>query len=200
VSGRDAHFLARWSRRRQAVQEAESVAAEPASAGPATPADLSAKVAADRAEASADAPLPSIEDITPESDLAAFLRKGVPEAVKSAALRKMWSLDPNIRDFVGLSENAWNFNDPTSIPGFGAIADPARAFLALNACLGASEQAPPEVAAPAVEPPPLQGRGNAPAAAPSAAPVVKADPPAETAAQPPEGAASKRRHGGATPV
>src|SRR3546814_12611833 len=33
----------------------------------------------------------------------------------------MWSLDPAIRDHVGLAECAWDFNRPDSIPGFGPI-------------------------------------------------------------------------------
>ena len=65
-------------------------------------------------------PLPRVEDLTPESDLSAFLRKGVPEALKQAALRRMWSLDPAIRDYVGPAEYAWNFNDPGAMAGFGS--------------------------------------------------------------------------------
>ncbi|AHY54822.1 hypothetical protein BJS_02218 [Bradyrhizobium japonicum SEMIA 5079] len=38
-----------------------------------------------------------------------------------AALRRAWSADPAIRDFVGLAENAWDFNDPTAMPGFGPL-------------------------------------------------------------------------------
>ncbi len=66
-------------------------------------------------------PLPRIEDLTAESDLSAFLRKGVPMALKSAAMRKMWSLDPGIRDYVGPSEYAWDFNQPGSMGGFGPL-------------------------------------------------------------------------------
>src|SRR3546814_7221733 len=66
-------------------------------------------------------PLPSLENLTAESDLTAFLREGVPESLKKAALRKMWLLDPAIRDHVGLAECTWDFNRPGSIPGFGPI-------------------------------------------------------------------------------
>ncbi|TIU06806.1 MAG: DUF3306 domain-containing protein, partial [Mesorhizobium sp.] len=52
-------------------------------------------------------PLPRVEDLTAESDLSAFLRKGVPKMLKRAALRRMWSLDPAIRDHIGPSEYAW---------------------------------------------------------------------------------------------
>jgi hypothetical protein len=38
-----------------------------------------------------------------------------------AALRRVWASDPAIRDFVGIAENQWDFNDPTAIPGFGPL-------------------------------------------------------------------------------
>jgi hypothetical protein len=44
----------------------------------------------------------------------------VPEALKLAALRRMWTLDPAIRDYVGPAEYAWDFNDPGSMAGFGS--------------------------------------------------------------------------------
>ena len=66
-------------------------------------------------------PLPRIEDLEADSSLAAFLRDGVPAALRNRALRKMWSLDPAIRDHVGLAEYAWDFNDPTAMAGFGPL-------------------------------------------------------------------------------
>jgi hypothetical protein len=45
----------------------------------------------------------------------------VPADLTRAALRRAWSSDPTIRDFVGLSENSWDFNAPGAIPGFGPI-------------------------------------------------------------------------------
>ena len=38
-----------------------------------------------------------------------------------AALRRVWSLDLAIRDFLGLSENSWDFNAPGAMAGFGPI-------------------------------------------------------------------------------
>jgi hypothetical protein len=38
-----------------------------------------------------------------------------------AALRRAWANDPAIRDFVGVAENQWDFNDPDAIPGFGPL-------------------------------------------------------------------------------
>ena len=50
-----------------------------------------------------------------------FLEAGVPGDLTRAALRRAWSLDPAIRDFVGLSENSWDFNAPGTMAGFGPI-------------------------------------------------------------------------------
>jgi len=65
--------------------------------------------------------LPPIDSITSATDITAFLRKGIPQELTRAALRRAWSSDPVIRDFVGLAENAWDFNDPTAMPGFGPL-------------------------------------------------------------------------------
>ena len=65
--------------------------------------------------------LPPIESITGGTDITAFLRKGIPPELSRAALRRAWAADPAIRDFVGLAENAWDFNDPNAMPGFGPL-------------------------------------------------------------------------------
>jgi hypothetical protein len=67
------------------------------------------------------ASLPPIESITASTDVTAFLRKGIPPELSRAALRRAWASDPAIRDFVGLAENAWDFNDPHAMPGFGPL-------------------------------------------------------------------------------
>jgi hypothetical protein len=36
-------------------------------------------------------------------------------------LRRAWVGDPAIRDFIGIAENQWDFNDPDGIPGFGVL-------------------------------------------------------------------------------
>jgi hypothetical protein len=65
--------------------------------------------------------LPPIESITAESDIRAFLAPGVPAELARAALRRAWAADPRIRDFVGLAENAWDFNAAGAMPGFGPL-------------------------------------------------------------------------------
>jgi len=63
--------------------------------------------------------LPLIASIDIETDITVFLRSGVPEELRLAALRRAWTVDPAIRDFKGLQENDWNFNDATA--GFGEL-------------------------------------------------------------------------------
>jgi hypothetical protein len=100
----DETFLSRWSRqKRQEKPKATSPAAEPKAAEAAPDVDVSQ--------------LPNVEELTAESDITAFLQKGVPEALKKLALRRMWSLDPAIRDFVEVAENQWDFNAPGGIHG-----------------------------------------------------------------------------------
>jgi len=127
-------FFSRWSRRKREVrrgdQPVENVAeqnAEPAA--PEHPSEAAAleggnKDTSSETELSADeiAALPSIEELTAEADISVFLRKGVPERLRNAALRRMWSLDPNIRDFIGdAREYAYDWNTPGGVPGFGPL-------------------------------------------------------------------------------
>jgi hypothetical protein len=67
------------------------------------------------------ASLPTLDSISGKTDLRAFFDKVVPVELTVAALRRDWSADPAIRDFVGLSENSWDFNDPGGTPGFGTL-------------------------------------------------------------------------------
>jgi hypothetical protein len=67
------------------------------------------------------ATLPSIEAIDATTDVTIFLRKDIPGALRTAALRRAWVTDPEIRDFKGLQENDWDFNNAASSPGFGDI-------------------------------------------------------------------------------
>jgi hypothetical protein len=67
------------------------------------------------------ASLPSIDAITADTDIAAFLKSGVPTELTRAALRRIWTSDPAIRDFVGIADNQWDFNDPNGISGFGRL-------------------------------------------------------------------------------
>lgn len=118
-------FLSRWSRRKLEVRHEAQ-----AETGPAAEREPPAEIAADprAAEGEAEitpeelAALPRIEDLTPGTDITAFLRKGVPEVLKNAALRRMWSLDPAIRDYVSEArEYAYDWNVPGGVPGNGPL-------------------------------------------------------------------------------
>src|SRR4051794_10245588 len=65
--------------------------------------------------------LPSVDTITIDTDIRAFLNSRVPAGLTRAALRRAWISDPAIRDFVGIAESQWDFNDPTAISGFGPL-------------------------------------------------------------------------------
>jgi hypothetical protein len=106
-------LLARWLR-----LKSESERASPA-------ADVSAAPAFDPAS------LPAIESIVADSDIRQFLQAQVPEELTRAALRSAWTADPAIRDFVGIAENQWDFNDHAAMAGFGPL--DATSFLVAQA-------------------------------------------------------------------
>jgi Protein of unknown function (DUF3306) len=121
------NFLSRWSRRKQEAGERNEKKEEAAGKPPAEPA---AENEPGRVASAPDATpipkldvenLPPIESITADTDITAFMRAGVPDALKRAALRRAWSSDPAIRDFVEVNENYWDAAGPDGIPGFGDV-------------------------------------------------------------------------------
>jgi hypothetical protein len=117
-------FLERWSRRKRASAQAEPEAGDvPAEQTPTAAAPSScAPPAAEPTEPPFDlSKLPPLESITGETDIRAYLAPGVPAELTRAALRRAWTADPKIRDFVGLSENSWDFNAPEGVSGFGRL-------------------------------------------------------------------------------
>ncbi|WP_144184270.1 DUF3306 domain-containing protein [Elioraea rosea] len=219
-------FLSRWSRRKQAAREGvpvddaarpeaqpEPVAPECASAsapkpGPAPPAEPDPEIDL--------ASLPPIEELTVESDVTVFLRKGVPAALRNAALRRAWSLDPSIRDFIGPADYAWDWNTPGGAPGYMAdLASGPDVEALADRILGLVRDRPTPEAAGDAEPrqdgaaPPSPVRIEPAAPEPvrnetqavAAAPPERA-PPAGAKARPPAPVADppRPRHGGAVPT
>jgi hypothetical protein len=242
-------FLARWSRRKRqsAASAARGVEAPPAEAGsdasealapvaavpeaaaaPALPdgAPPDAATAEDAAPPADGAPdpaaeLPPVESLTAESDLRPFLQPRVPQALRQAALRRIWSLDPVIRDFVGPADYAWDFNAPDGVPGFALDlgGDAARLLAqAIGHLPPAGEAEATGVGGPeAADPEPGQDRtagADPPAEAPpDEPPAAPETPPAAAEAEPdralpdsiapfpaPTGGGAPRRHGRALPV
>ena len=124
-------FLARWSQRKREAGRKASEQEPPATPIPGSASDgrdalygpLPVSGGGD-ANAAAEfdlSQLPSVESITAETDIRAFLAPGVPVELVRAALRRGWAADPAIRDHIGLSENSWDFNAPSAMPGFGPL-------------------------------------------------------------------------------
>jgi len=198
-------FMARWSRRKRASaqdgESAERSAPADDAAGQAPQAiGMPQAVGAPQGGESAlgappdarpsDAPasyedarpvpqLPPIESIVAESDVRAFLAPGVPPELTRAALRRAWSADPKIRDFIGLSENSWDFNDPGAMPGFGPLelTEEIRQEIARMIGRSLGEDVPdapapalPDLVEPGPEPPPAQAKSAMLASPAGAAP------------------------------
>src|SRR4030088_1706695 len=121
----DKSFLARWSQRKREAEQPEHEA-------PVADADVPSKpVAGDDAAPEFDlSTLPKLEDVTETTDITGFLRKGVPEQLRNAALRTAWALHPAIRNYVNPAlEYAYDWNTPGGVPGsseIGAGMDVAR--------------------------------------------------------------------------
>jgi len=156
MNGERGNIFARWSRRKQLVQERGRLAPQrpeqPDDGAAAEEAGQAPEEVAAGPEAPPAPPLPSLEDITAGSDLSAFLQEGVPESLKRAALRKSWSLDQAIRDYIGPSENAWDFNAPGTIPGFGPLEAGKAVAEFLSKMGGGETTGPTEVAAAGASP------------------------------------------------
>jgi uncharacterized protein DUF3306 len=117
------NFLSRWSRRKR---EGDTDRSRPQNSGEqANPIPRNEQpVEKDDAGAPSEfdlASLPSIDSIGAGTDISAFMKKGVPSALRHAALRRAWSADPAIRDFMGPTENYWDAVGPDGIPGFGDL-------------------------------------------------------------------------------
>jgi hypothetical protein len=161
----DENFFARWSRRKAEAAKADAEKRDAETATPQEPSDAVAEAlpktspqtspraqATDSTSAAAAnvAPdvahfdlndLPPIDSIGPDTDVSVFLRPGVPAELARAALRRAWAADPAIRDYIGLSENSWDFTAPQGVPGFGPLS-PEDAQRLLAALTGRMPDAP----------------------------------------------------------
>jgi TorA maturation chaperone TorD len=143
-------FLSRWSRLKH---ESEVTSPDKEVASPDKDVLFPAPPAFDPAS------LPPIESIAADSDIRQYLHADVPPELTRAALRSAWAADPAIRDFVGIAESQWDFNDPAAIPGFGPLqaADhlAARALGSLSNDAPGTPDSPGSVEQPALPTPEL---------------------------------------------
>jgi hypothetical protein len=134
------NFLSRWARLKRESGSEESGVEEKRTADALPDADIPSSAAFD------PACLPPIESIAAGSDIRLFLQAGVPAELTRAALRSAWTADPAIRDFIGIAESQWDFNDPATIPGFGSLGatdyGPILSARALGSLNNAAEEVP----------------------------------------------------------
>jgi hypothetical protein len=109
---RDEGFLQRWSRRKRQLAEEEAAA----EAVPASPEESLVDAATGEAEPAGAVEDPElvahreaaeavdIDSLTYESDFTVFMKRGVPEALKNAALRKLWRSNPVLAAVDGLND------------------------------------------------------------------------------------------------
>ncbi len=148
-------FLARWSQRKQEAKQPEPRPDEPVTEAEAEipPAPI-AEAEADAAPAFDLSSLPKLEEMTGATDITGFLRKGVPEHLRNAALRKSWALDPAIRNYVNPAlEYAYDWNTPGGAPGVSEIGAGMDVRRMVSQIMGdGSAVEPPAAADPATEP------------------------------------------------
>jgi hypothetical protein len=151
------NFVSRWARLKSESDTEPKT--EPSGNGPQPKAVASAGAATPsthRQDEVVDEPfdpasLPSIETITVDTDIRGFLQSRVPAALTRAALRQAWASDPAIRDFIGIAENQWDFNDPAAMPGFGPMRETDNVPALLARALGGRDKLAgmiPEIPAP----------------------------------------------------
>ena len=128
----DKGFLARWSQRKhEAKRDSDAPAVE--AAVPAEP------IVAAEPEFDLSS-LPKLEELTATTDITGFLRKGVPEHLRNAALRKSWALDPAIRNYVNPAlDYAYDWNTPGGVPGGGEIGAGMDVARLVSQIMGGSE-------------------------------------------------------------
>ena len=133
----DEPFLSRWSKRKRV----EARDPKPGT----TPDDEALPEDDDSISREELAALPAIEDLTARTDIRPFLRKGVPQAMRNAALRKSWLLTPAIRDHKDPAvDYAWDWNTPGGVPGDGVGPSVERATEMLREMVAPRRDAEPE--------------------------------------------------------
>jgi hypothetical protein len=151
-------FVSRWARLKRSSEI-------PSRTQPAETTIVQSEIAAADDPAFDPASLPSIEAIDLNTDIRGFLQSQVPAELTRAALRQAWASDPSIRDFIGIAENQWDFNDPEAIPGFGPLPEGYDVSGLLSQALGGRERladAIPEIPA-SIQQPPLTVTARQPA-------------------------------------
>ena len=119
----DDGFLARWSRQKVETKEKPADRQEAGEVAEAAPGqgDLD-----EAKQAEIVAQLPDIESLDENSDFSAFMKEGVPQALRRRALRKLWRLNPLFANLDGLNDYDDDFTDAAMVvEGMQTIDDKA---------------------------------------------------------------------------
>ncbi len=198
-------FLGRWSRRKQAVRRSATAhsgrgGATPVELARGTPpapmpppaADAEARLPAagdrEQSEEKAPADLPPVDGLDKDSDYAQFLKKGVPEALKRQALKRLWTSDPQFHVVDPFTEYGGDYTVAVPIgaslykPGLGYLSEEEleqqkNLFKDKEKAVAEGEEAAPQADAGTAEgvTPPAEGEAAAQAAPPSPQQTVAAD-------------------------
>ena len=150
--------LSRWSQRKAAARRgvpAEDAGADPRrdeeAAAPAAqlPASAASEMEANPATEQAEEmpALPPVEELTAESDYTVFLGDKVPEAIKRAALSKLWRSDPVLANLDGLNDYDEDYNLANSL-----ITSVQTAYKVGKGYIDEAAEKPPPEAGEAAEP------------------------------------------------
>lgn len=111
----DATFIARWSKRK--IDARDEVEVRPD--GEPTPKPETAEGEAQALDAAQQsemvAKLPDIDSLEESSDFAQFMQKGVPQAIRRAALSKLWRLNPVFANLDGLNDYDEDFTSVADV-------------------------------------------------------------------------------------
>jgi hypothetical protein len=114
-------FLSRWSQRKREAEEEAAAGAVEAPQGDAGPQRVGASDAAEVPAADGDPEwidprdLPDIDTLDAGSDFSAFMKDGVPQALKQRALRKLWHVDPAFREICMLDDYNLDYTDAATV-------------------------------------------------------------------------------------
>ncbi len=130
MSGQDKDddgFMQRWSRRKRLAVESGDARGFEETAPSLDSTDVDAVTADEHSESDEAAENPEIaanraaaeavdlEALTYESDFTVFMKKGVPEALKNAALRKLWRSNPMLAVVDGLNDYDLNYRTADTV-------------------------------------------------------------------------------------
>ncbi|MDJ1017296.1 MAG: DUF3306 domain-containing protein [Paracoccaceae bacterium] len=110
MSGEEEDLFSRWSRRKQAVKDAEAEPVPPPEAPEETLQDEAVEEIEE--EVLARFGLPAPESLGPGDDFSGFMQSGVPEFLRRRALRRLWRSNPVLANLDGLNDYDEDFTSP----------------------------------------------------------------------------------------